>query len=43
MPAPAGLKLARIDVDAAEHRRLVVDVPIVADAADGARARAARK
>lgn len=41
VPAPAGLKLARIDVDAAEHRRLVVDVPIVADAADGARALAA--
>jgi len=41
MPAPAGLKIARIDIDAAEHRRLTVDVPIVADAADGARALAA--
>ncbi|MCC6719989.1 MAG: hypothetical protein IT555_19095 [Acetobacteraceae bacterium] len=40
-PAPAGLKIARIDIDAAEHRRLTVDVPIVADAADGARALAA--
>ena len=37
-PSPAGLKLARIDIDAAEHRRLAVDVAIVADAADGARA-----
>ncbi|HEX2891045.1 thiamine pyrophosphate-dependent enzyme [Vineibacter terrae] len=37
-PAPAGLKLARIDIDPAEHRRLAVDVAIVADAADGARA-----
>ena len=40
-PAPAGLKIARIDIDPAEHRRLTVDVPIVADAADGARALAA--
>jgi acetolactate synthase-1/2/3 large subunit len=37
-PSPAGLKLARIDIDAAEHRRLTVDVPIVADAKDGAKA-----
>jgi len=40
-PWPAGLKIARIDIDAAEHRRLTVDVAIVADAADGARALAA--
>src|SRR6478735_7827722 len=33
-PAPAGLKVGRIDIDPAEHRRLAVDVPIVADAAD---------
>jgi acetolactate synthase-1/2/3 large subunit len=37
-PAPAGLKTARIDIDAAEHRRLTVTVPIVADAAEGTRA-----
>ncbi|HTR87395.1 MAG TPA: thiamine pyrophosphate-dependent enzyme [Reyranella sp.] len=37
-PAPAGLKTARIDIDPAEHRRLTVNVPIVADAADGTRA-----
>ncbi|TWT03126.1 thiamine pyrophosphate-dependent enzyme [Reyranella sp. CPCC 100927] len=37
-PAPAGLKVARIDIDPIEHRRLAVDVAIVADAADGARA-----
>jgi acetolactate synthase I/II/III large subunit len=37
-PAPAGVKIGRIDIDPAEHRRLAVDVPIVADAADGARA-----
>ena len=37
-PAPAGLKTARIDLDPAEHRRLAVNVAIVADAADGARA-----
>ncbi len=35
-PVP-GLKVARIDIDPAEHRRLAVDVAIVADAADGAR------
>ncbi|MSP03452.1 MAG: hypothetical protein EXR07_20785 [Acetobacteraceae bacterium] len=35
---PAGTKLARIDIDAAEMHRLRADVPIVADAADGARA-----
>jgi acetolactate synthase-1/2/3 large subunit len=40
-PAPAGLKTARIDLDPAEHRRLAVDVAIVADAADGTRALAA--
>jgi acetolactate synthase I/II/III large subunit len=39
-PVPS-LKLARIDIDAAEHRRLAVDIPIVADSADGARALAA--
>jgi len=39
--APAGLKVGRIDIDPAEHRRLAVDVPIVADAAQGARALAA--
>ncbi len=37
-PPPPGLKLARIDIDPAEHRRLTVDVPIVADAKDGAKA-----
>jgi ferric-dicitrate binding protein FerR (iron transport regulator) len=37
-PAPSGLKTARIDIDAAEHRRLPVTVPIVADAVDGTRA-----
>ena len=37
-PAPAGLKTARIDLDPAEHRRLTVNVAIVADAADGTRA-----
>jgi acetolactate synthase-1/2/3 large subunit len=37
-PAPAGLKMARIDIDPAEHRRLAVNVPIVADAAEGTRA-----
>ena len=39
--APAGLKIARIDIDPAEMRRLQVDVPIVADSADAARALAA--
>jgi len=34
-------KVGRIDIDAAEMHRLRVDVPIVADAADGARALAA--
>jgi len=37
-PAPSGLKVARIDIDPAEHRRLPVDVAIVADAADATRA-----
>jgi acetolactate synthase-1/2/3 large subunit len=37
-PAPDGLKVARIDIDPAEPRRLAVDIPIVADAADAARA-----
>ena len=40
-PSPAGLKVGRIDIDPAEHRRLAVDVPIVADAAEGVRALAA--
>jgi acetolactate synthase-1/2/3 large subunit len=40
-PSPAGLKVGRIDIDPAEHRRLTVDLPIVADAADGALALAA--
>jgi acetolactate synthase-1/2/3 large subunit len=35
---PKGLKLIRIDVDPAEVRRLAVDVSIIADAAQGARA-----
>ena len=39
--APAGLKVARIDIDPAEMRRLKADVPIVADSADAARALAA--
>ncbi|MFO1159770.1 MAG: thiamine pyrophosphate-binding protein [Reyranellaceae bacterium] len=39
--APAGLNTARIDIDPAEHRRLTVNVPLVADAAEGARALAA--
>ena len=38
VPAPSGLKTARIDIDPAEHRRLPVTVPIVADAAEGTRA-----
>jgi acetolactate synthase-1/2/3 large subunit len=37
-PAPSGLKIARIDLDPAEHRRQPVDVAITADAADGTRA-----
>ena len=40
-PAPRGLKTARIDIDPAEHRRLSVDVAIVADAAEGVQALAA--
>jgi acetolactate synthase-1/2/3 large subunit len=35
---PAGLKIARIDIDPAEMRRLKADVPIVADTVDAARA-----
>jgi acetolactate synthase-1/2/3 large subunit len=35
---PAGLKLARIDIDPVEMRRLKADVPIVADSGDAARA-----
>ena len=35
---PAGLKIARIDIDPAEMRRLRVDVGIVGDTADAARA-----
>lgn len=38
---PAGMKVARIDIDPAEMRRLEVELPIVADAADAARALAA--
>ena len=34
---PAGLKIARIDLDPAEMRRLKVDIGIVADTADAAR------
>ena len=40
-PRTQGLKFARIDIDPAEHRRQAVDLPIVADSADGARALAA--
>ena len=40
-PLPAGLKTARIDIDPAEMRRLKVDIGIVADTADAARALAA--
>ena len=36
--APAGLKIARIDIDPAEMRRLKVDIGIVADSADAASA-----
>lgn len=35
---PAGLKIARIDIDPAEMRRLKVDIGIVADTVDTARA-----
>ena len=35
---PAGLKIARIDIDPAEMARLKVDIGIVADTADAARA-----
>jgi acetolactate synthase-1/2/3 large subunit len=35
---PAGLKIARIDIDPAEMSRLKVDIGIVADTADAARA-----
>jgi len=35
---PPGLKIARIDIDPAEMRRLRADIPIVADSADVARA-----
>jgi acetolactate synthase-1/2/3 large subunit len=35
---PAGLKIARIDIDPVEMRRLKAEVPIVADSADAARA-----
>lgn len=38
---PPGLKLARIDIDPAEMRRLKADIGIVADTADAARALAA--
>ena len=39
---PEGLKIARIDIDPVEMRRLQVDIGIVADSADAARALAAR-
>lgn len=39
---PPGLKIARIDIDPAEMRRLTVDLGIVADTADAARALAAQ-
>lgn len=35
---PPGLKIARVDIDPAEMRRLAVDLGIVADSADAARA-----
>ena len=35
---PAGLKIARIDIDPAELPRLKVDLGIVADTGDAARA-----
>jgi acetolactate synthase-1/2/3 large subunit len=35
---PPGVKLIRIDIDPAEMRRLAVDIGVVADADDGARA-----
>ncbi|MBO0710253.1 MAG: hypothetical protein J2P47_03120 [Acetobacteraceae bacterium] len=35
--APAGLKMARIDIDPVELRRLAVDIGLLADAADAAR------
>lgn len=38
LPSPAGLKVARIDIDPSEHRRLPVNVAVVADAAEGTRA-----
>jgi len=38
---PPGLKIARVDIDPAEMRRLRVDLGIVADTADAARALAA--
>ena len=38
---PAGTKVARIDIDPAEFRRLAVDLGITADSADAARALAA--
>ena len=37
-PMPAGLKIARIDIDPAEMPRLKVDIGIVADTVDAARA-----
>jgi acetolactate synthase I/II/III large subunit len=38
---PPGVKIVRVDIDPAEMRRLKVDIGIVADAADAARALAA--
>jgi len=35
---PAGMKVARIDIDGSEMHRVRVDIPIVADSADAARA-----
>ena len=39
---PPGLKIARIDIDPAEMRRLKVDIGIVADSADAARSLTAK-
>src|SRR5690349_3641920 len=38
---PPGMKIARIDIDPVEMRRIRADVPVVADSADAARALAA--
>src|SRR5262249_7667074 len=39
---PPGVKIARIDIDPAEMRRLKVDLAVVADSAEAARALAAQ-